>query len=83
MDTLKVTAEGQLTLTAELLKHLGMQPGDKLLASELPNGSVELRAAPKGDISNAFGFLRAQSGGRSLSIEEINEIISASWAGER
>jgi len=82
MDTLKVTNEGQLTLPPELLKHLGMQPGDRLVAIELPNGSVELRAAPKGNISDAFGFLRAQNSGPPLSIEKINEIIAAGWAGE-
>lgn len=81
MQTFKVTAEGQVTLTAELLKHLGVQPGDMLVASELPNGSVELRAPPK--ISDAFGFLRTQREGPPLSIEEINEIIAAGWAGER
>lgn len=83
MQTFKVTAEGQVTLTAELLKHLGVQPGDMLVANELPNGSVELRAPSKGKISDAFGFLRTQRKGPPLSIEEMNEIIAAAWAGER
>jgi bifunctional DNA-binding transcriptional regulator/antitoxin component of YhaV-PrlF toxin-antitoxin module len=83
MRTFKVTAEGQVTLSAELLKHLGVQPGDRLVAGELPNGTIELRAAPKGKISDAFGFLRTKRKGPPLSIEEMNEIIAASWAGER
>lgn len=83
MQTLQVTAEGQVMLTAELLKHLGLQPGDRLVATELPDGRVELRAAPTGNISDAFGFLRAQRSDPPLSIEEINEIIAAAWAGER
>jgi bifunctional DNA-binding transcriptional regulator/antitoxin component of YhaV-PrlF toxin-antitoxin module len=83
MQTFEVAADGQVTLTAELLEHLGVQPGDRLVASELPNGAVELRAAPRGKISDAFGFVHAQRQGPPLSIEEINEIIAAAWAGER
>lgn len=83
MQTFKITNRGQVTLSAEVLKHLGVQPGDALVASERPNGTIELRAAPKGKISDAFGFLRTKTNGLSLSIEEMNEIIAASWAGER
>ncbi|RXH22943.1 MULTISPECIES: AbrB/MazE/SpoVT family DNA-binding domain-containing protein [Bradyrhizobium] len=83
MRTFKVAAEGQVTLTAELLEHLGVQPGDRLVANTLPNGSIELRAAPKGKISDTFGLLHAKRKGPPLSIEEMNEIIDAAWAGER
>jgi hypothetical protein len=83
MRSLKVTAKGRVPLAVDLLKHLGVQPGDRLPATELPNGSIELRTAPKGKISDAFGFLRAKTKCPPLSIEEINEIIAAGWAGER
>ncbi|WP_441233502.1 AbrB/MazE/SpoVT family DNA-binding domain-containing protein [Bradyrhizobium sp. 930_D9_N1_4] len=83
MQTFKVTVEGQVTLTAELLKHLGVRPGDRLIANGLPNGKVELRAAPRGEISDAFGFLSAKRIDAPLSIEGMNEIIAAAWAGEQ
>ena len=31
MDTLTVTAKGQVTLRKELLKHLGVRPGEKIV----------------------------------------------------
>jgi hypothetical protein len=83
MRTFQVDAEGRVTLSAELLRHLGVRPGDRLVANELPNGNVELRAIPRGEISDAFGFLRADRKDPPLSIEEMNEIITAAWAGDR
>ena len=38
MNTLTVTAKGQITLRKELLKHLGVQPGDKIVVDKLPDG---------------------------------------------
>jgi bifunctional DNA-binding transcriptional regulator/antitoxin component of YhaV-PrlF toxin-antitoxin module len=48
MSTLKITRTGQLALTAELLKHLGVQQGDEVVAYLLPGSRIELRARPKG-----------------------------------
>jgi bifunctional DNA-binding transcriptional regulator/antitoxin component of YhaV-PrlF toxin-antitoxin module len=84
MGTLTVTAKGQVTLRKDLLEHLGVHPGDKISIQKLPGGRVEVKAAqPTGNISDAFGFLKAKRKGRSLSIEEMNEIISDGWAGKR
>jgi hypothetical protein len=71
MSTLKITGTGQLVLTAELLNHLGVQQGDEVIASLLPGSRLELKAQPKGQISDAFGVLKGKSD-RILSIEEIN-----------
>ena len=43
--TLMVTAKGQVTLRKELLRHLGVSPGDKVVVDFLPDGRAELRAA--------------------------------------
>ena len=57
MSTHTVTAKGQVTLGKDLLKHLGVNPVEKLTANKLPDGRIERRAArPAGAISNAFGF---------------------------
>lgn len=84
MSTLTVTAKGQVTLRKDLLEHLGVHPGDKISIEKLPGGRVEVKAVrPTGKISDAFGFLKGKTKERSLSIEEMNEIIADGWAGKR
>ena len=83
MSTLTVTAKGQVTLRKDLLKHLGINPGDKITVDKLPDGRIEVKAArPAGKISDAFGFLKRKNR-PSLSIEEMNEITARGWAGKR
>ena len=83
MSTLKVTAKGQVTLRKDVLKHLGIRPGDQVDVDVLPGGRIEVRATKRtGKISDAFGFLYREDGPK-LTIEEINESIAAGWAGER
>ncbi len=84
MGTLTVTAKRQVTLRRDLLEHLGVHPGDKISIEKLPGGRVEVKAArPTGKISDAFGFLKGKTKVRSLSIEEMNEIIADGWSGKR
>lgn len=80
--TLTVTAKGQITLRKEVLRHLGVQPGDKLAVDLLANGRMQLR--PKRGTSPAviFGMLATTESPR-LSIEEINEAAASGWAGKR
>jgi AbrB family looped-hinge helix DNA binding protein len=83
MNTLTVTAKGQITLRKDLLKHLGIHPGDKIAVDKLPDGRIEVRAAPPtGKISDVFDFLKKKDG-PSLSIEEMNKIAARGWAGKR
>jgi bifunctional DNA-binding transcriptional regulator/antitoxin component of YhaV-PrlF toxin-antitoxin module len=83
MSTLTVTAKGQVTLRKDLLKHLGVNPGEKIIVDKLPDGRIEVKAArPAGKISDAFGFLKRKDG-PSLSIEEMNKIAARGWAGKR
>jgi bifunctional DNA-binding transcriptional regulator/antitoxin component of YhaV-PrlF toxin-antitoxin module len=83
MSTLTVTAKGQVTFRKDLLQHLGVRPGEKLTVHKLPDGRIEVRAArPKGQVSDAFDFLRRE-GGPTLSIEEMNEVARRGWAGKR
>jgi bifunctional DNA-binding transcriptional regulator/antitoxin component of YhaV-PrlF toxin-antitoxin module len=83
MSTLTVTAKGQVTLRKDLLKHLGVNPGEKISVDKLPDGRIEVKAArPAGKISDAFGFLKKKDG-PSLSIEEMTEIAARGWAGKR
>jgi bifunctional DNA-binding transcriptional regulator/antitoxin component of YhaV-PrlF toxin-antitoxin module len=83
MSTLTVTAKGQVTLRRDLLKHLGVEPGQKIAVEKLPDGRIELHAAkPGGKISDVFDLLK-RKGGPRLSIEKIGEIAARGWRGRR
>ena len=83
MATLTVTAKGQVTLRKDLLAHLGVRPGEKIVVDKLPDGRVEVKAArPGGRISDVFNILQ-RPGGPSLSIEQMNQIAAKGWAGKR
>ncbi len=83
MARLTVTAKGQVTLRKDVLKHLGVGPGEKIDVELLPGGRVEAKAArPKGRISEVFNLFK-RKGGPSLSVDEIREIAGDGWAGKR
>lgn len=80
MTKLTITAKGQVTLKQELLKHLGVSPGEKIEADKLPDRRIIVSAAVQdGTISDFIGCL-SQRGGPRLGIEEINEIAARGWA---
>jgi antitoxin PrlF len=82
-STLKITAKGQVTLRKEVLRHLGVAPGQKVSVDILPGGRAELRAAkPPGSIQQFIGSLR-QPGTRAFSIREISEVAAEDWSGSR
>ncbi len=81
MITLTVTAKGQVTLKKDLLKHLGVAPGQKIEIDALPDGELSIRAARrKGDWEKAYGILAGQTN-KVATIEEMNEAIAKGWAG--
>lgn len=82
MVTLTLTAKNQLTLRKEVVKHLGLKPGDKVEAELRPDGRVELTAPkPKtGHISDVFGIIKVPPGTPHLTIEKMNEVIAEGWA---
>jgi AbrB family looped-hinge helix DNA binding protein len=83
MRPLIVTAKRQITLPKNVMKHLGIGPGEKIVVTKLPGGRLELKSArPTGKISDVFGMLK-KKGGPTLSIEEINRIAADGWAGKR
>lgn len=83
MSALTVTSKGQVTLRRDVLKHLGVEAGDKVAVEKLPDGRIELRAVrPTGRISDVFDLFKRKNG-PSLSIEQIGKIAKAGWAGRR
>ena len=80
MTTLTITAKGQVTLKQELLKHLGVGPGEKIQADKLPDGRIVVRAAgQEGRITDFIGSL-SQKEGPKLTIDDMNEIATRGWA---
>jgi AbrB family looped-hinge helix DNA binding protein len=82
MATLTVTARGQVTFRKEVLRHLGIKPGDKLELDLLPDGRGMLKAAgPSGTIAEFVGFLAGRTD-KVATIEELNAACQKGWAGE-
>ena len=83
MSTLTITAKGQITLRKDLLRHLGVQPGERVSVDKLPEGRIEVKAArPTGKISDVFNLLKRENG-PALSIEDIGDAAKRGWAGKR
>jgi AbrB family looped-hinge helix DNA binding protein len=83
MSTLTVTAKGQVTLRKDLLRHLGVHPGEQITVDKLPDGRIEVRASrATGNISDVFNLLKRE-GAPSPSIEEMGEIAARGWAGRK
>jgi antitoxin PrlF len=83
MTRLTVTAKGQVTFKQDLLRHLGVSPGEKVEADKLPDGRLVVRAATReGSIADFIGCLSKRKGPK-LTIEQMSEIASRSWAGEK
>lgn len=80
MTLLTITAKGQVTLKQDLLKHLGVSPGEKIEADKLPDGRIVVRAvAQDGTIADFVGCL-AQRRGPKFTIDEMNEMAREGWA---
>lgn len=84
MSTLTVTAKGQVTLKKDLLRHLGVKPGEKVEVDMQQDGKVLLQSERKtGSLENFFGSLKHKATGPAPTIEELNEIIADGWAKRR
>jgi AbrB family looped-hinge helix DNA binding protein len=81
MATLTVTERGQVTFRKEVLRHLGVKPGEKIELELLPDGRVTIHTArPKGSIEDFIGCLAGKTKVK-LTIEEIKDATERAWAG--
>ena len=80
MSTLTVTAKGQVTLKQDLLRHLGVAPGDKIQADKLPDGRIVVRAAGQNGAMADFVGCLSKPAQRKLTIGQIRDITSRGWA---
>jgi AbrB family looped-hinge helix DNA binding protein len=84
MTTLTITAKGQITLKKELLRTLGVAPGDKVDLTPASDGGLTIRAVERPTTRTIEGLIGRlhNPAQRAVSIEEMNEVIARSWAGE-
>lgn len=74
MTVLTITAKGQVTLKQDLLKHLGVRPGEKIEADNLPDGRIVVTALVQdGDIKDFLGCLAQRRGPKFTARAEIHD----------
>jgi len=80
MTTLTITADGQVTLPSDVLRHLGVGPGDQIDVQLLPDGRALISPVrPQGSIQDLCGMFKDKVT-RPVSIEEMNQVIADAWA---
>lgn len=83
MARLKVTERGQVTFRKEVLRHLGIRPGEKIELRLLPDGQGLLQAAkPPGTIDGFVGLLAGRKR-KVATLKEIEQAAAQGWAGEK
>ena len=83
MTTPTVTARGQVTFRKDVLKHLGIEPGEKIELDKLPDGRVALKAVrPSGTIDGFLGLLAGRTK-KIATADEIGEATAAGWTEQK
>jgi bifunctional DNA-binding transcriptional regulator/antitoxin component of YhaV-PrlF toxin-antitoxin module len=83
MAILTVTARGQVTFRKDVLRHLGVKPGEKIELELVPGGKGMVGAARKvGSIEDFIGVLAGKSR-KTAAIGEIVKAAERGWAGMR
>lgn len=77
---LTVTVKGQAPLKRDLLKHLGIEPDERIDLEKLPGGDLRIRAAQATNTIDGFLGLLAGKTRKVATIEEMNEGAAAGWA---
>ena len=81
MTTLTVTARRQVTYRKDVLRHLGIRPGDRIELDKLPDGRVSLRAVRPAGTIEGFLCLLAGRTATVASLEQIDEAAASGWTG--
>lgn len=81
MRELSVTARGQVTFRKDVLQHLGIEPGQKIVFDKLPGGRITLRAQRPSSTIDGFLGLLAGKRKKTASLDEISQAAADGWAG--
>ncbi len=78
MNTMTLTAKGQFTFNKQLLEHIGVKAGDKVLVKKLPDGSLKIQAQHSAvPISALLGCIETDL---HFTTEEIDAAIQEGYA---
>jgi AbrB family looped-hinge helix DNA binding protein len=72
--------KGQITIPKDLRDRLGLQPGSKIELTMVAQGTIQLKAKPRGSAGLA-GLLR-KAGQRPIPIEEMNQAVGEHLAAD-
>lgn len=73
-----LTAQGQTTIPKFVREHLGLEPGDSIRFFPMDDHVQMMRV---GSVKELLGMV-GNNAPETVSIEEMNEIITKGWAGE-
>ena len=83
MSTLKVTARGQVTFRKDILQHMGIAPGEKIVVHKLPDGRITLSAEQStGKIQDFIGLLAGKTN-KIVTLEKMKKATEDGWAGRK
>lgn len=83
MAILTVTARGQVTFRKDVLRHLGVKPGEKIELELMPGGKGMVGAAQKtGSIEDFIGVLAGKTK-KTATIGDIKKAAERGWAAMR
>lgn len=80
MTSLKVTAKGQVTLKKDVLRHLGIEPGQQLEVDLLPGGMARIHAPRPRTSWDAIAGMLHDPHRKAVSIAELDAAIASTVA---
>ena len=71
MSEATVTSKGQITIPADIRKALGLEAGERVMFTQLDDGTTVMRAKTR-SMSEIKGLLKAAKGKRGVSVDDMN-----------
>lgn len=71
MSEATMTSKGQITIPADIRKALGLEAGERVVFTQLDDGTTVMRAKTR-SMSEIKGLLKAAKGKRGVSVDDMN-----------
>lgn len=71
MSEAAMTSKGQITIPADIRKALGLVAGERVVFTQLDDGSTVLRAKTR-SLAEIKGLLKSAKGKRKVRVEDMN-----------
>ncbi len=83
MSSLKLSSKSQVTLKKDVLRHLGIKPGDRIEIDLQPDRKVSIQASRPGKPIDSFVGILHHPDNPVLSLDDIKRVTEEAWAGKR